>query len=126
MNDEPQIDYTDDCNNCLCSVPRASIGELRNHSKPFYCNHPSLPGDDVRKVNNADAFNARPSWCPLEEKEVLIRLRSQPNWKAAAEAWETHHDHPVPGRNQLKDARRLSTIARAMEAEAKERQKCDT
>ena len=72
-------DYTDCCNNCLCSIPRSWAGgpDLRAMSKPFYCNHPSHGPDNARKVRGDKAFGSnRPEWCPLDKGEqVLIQLR---------------------------------------------------
>jgi hypothetical protein len=72
----PVVDYTDCCNNCLCSIPRswASGPDLRTMSKPFYCNHPS--NVEARKVRHDEAFGERPDWCPLDSgHEVLIKVR---------------------------------------------------
>ena len=69
-------DYTDDCDGCLCSVPRTWAGgpDLQVMNSPFWCDHPSLL--EPRKVRGKDAFNSRPDWCPLDEgKQVLIQLR---------------------------------------------------
>jgi hypothetical protein len=71
-------DYTDNCDNCLCSVPRVWMGKnLEQMTYPFYCNHPTHGPDNAKKVPGKNAFgDDRPDWCPLDNGDmVLIQLR---------------------------------------------------